>query len=468
MKKKSQHTITSFSKSVDRNSTVFILISIVVICISYLFVSSLFYFDDEREMTDTSYKIWDALFSGNIGSYYAYSLSKGHEIVINFLSVVPLAIWLFPVWLVKKVIIGKSVNLLSSASMIYTKLFYVVCLVVLCVFIYKILVHIYKQDTVKALFMAVLAGGSLEFMDSIAYAGQDEVVYLMFYFIGLYYLLGGKRKKALIMHIIAVTLCPIMIIVIMCQYVIYEKNIGKLLLSAVAMVAPMVLFEYIYRNDAINRELYEQNTIGTFQAMMNTGTISTSMGGIPIAFTIIVILAILGYLYKGDDLQKNEKCIQYGAIVMFSICVLSFSLWYRYCLYVPFFVLAIGISDIGINIKTILLSIIGLLRFIYSLVAGCNFQYRFSSSIAVKIFGEKMSRNMWTDECIVDRMGRPFDTMLYIIRPVVMGMAILLIYLIMTKKEEAEFPVSYKKTIVLNSLYGVIFVGYLIFKLITA
>ncbi len=450
----------------EKNNIIYMLICIAAICISYLLVSPLFYFDDEREMTDTAYKIWDALFSGNIGSYYAYSLEKGHEIVINFISTAPLAIWLFPVWLVKKVFLGDSINLLSSVSMLYTKLFYVFCLVVLCVFIYKIIVHLDKESTVKALFMAVLVGGSLEFLDCIAYAGQDEVVYLMFYFIGLYYLICGKRVKALIMHVIAVTLCPIMIVVIMCQYVFYEKNFLKLALSAVLMVVPMELFEFIYRNDTINRELYEQNTIGTFQVMMNTGTITTSLGGIPIAFTVIVILAILGYLFNGDESEKHEKSIQYGAIVMFSICVLSFALWYRFCLYVPFFALAIGISDKNVNLKTILFSIIGVLRFIYSLGGGNNFRLIFSSGITVRLFGEKMSRNMWDWEGIVDKHGMLFDTMCYIIRPVAMGMALLLVWLIVSKKEVSEFTLSYKKTVLLNSFFGVIFAGYLILKLI--
>ena len=108
----------------------------------------------------------------------------------------------------------------------------------------------------------------------------------------------------------------------------------------------------------------------------------------------------------------------------------------------------------------------GIMRFAYSLINGCNMEYRFLSSVTVRIFGEKVLAG-GSDVCIVNRFGSLSESVFYILRPMIIGCGIFYLYLCF-KGEEHEFPVKVKTTVLLNSLAGVVLAAFTIYQIMTS
>ncbi len=438
-------------------------ICIALIGIGYSFISVIWSYPDTIEKCRWSCYLWEVLSAGKITDYYDYLYQQGKWCDISWLSSLLQSLWSFPLWIFVR-ISGQEHVLFS---ILYTKAFLCLCLVALCIFVYRIVLLFRKDDNQSALIASLFVAASLEILDSVGYAGQDEIVYLLFYVIGLFFLIKQKHFLCLVFFTFSVTACPIMIIPIFCNYLVYYKKLFKLLFYTIILILPSILFELVYAHDPSWQMEKTKNTLGTFQTMMTTGTITSSVGPVPIAFVVIVIVAILSYFTKKDEEKRDIKCVRYSAVVFFALSFLTSVTFYRYCIYVPIFAILFGINDKSLDLKGFLLFFIGILRFGYSLINGCNMEYRFLSNTVVKIFGEKVLTG-GTDACIINRHSTMVDSAFCMARPVIIGCSILYLYLCFKDSDDLEFPMKVKTTVMLSSVMGIALVTFTLFQIMTS
>ncbi len=257
-----------------RRIRILFYIAIIVCAISWLFITVVFRYEDTVSFTSYGVTFWDALFSGNIGNYYTYASQnlRGalHPVeVFEWITFLPWVIWCFPLWVTHP--LSSNSDVTGMKCIIWSKLFFAVCIVVLCIYLYKLMMRLTDNDLEFSLGGVVLVAASLEILDSTAYAGQDEIVYLTTLVIAIYEYTSGKKKTGFIFLVLTVTFCPLMLIPVMIIVVLLEKRIWRIAIDAGLLMLPTVLFKLVYRNDPVfqaGRNSY--NNLGIFQTMMNT------------------------------------------------------------------------------------------------------------------------------------------------------------------------------------------------------
>ncbi len=427
-------------KNINKRFQIMFYISVAMIAVSYFFVLFFFKYIDTFSLTAWCVTFWDSLFSGNLGTYFTYADNyyRGATHVascVPWITFFPWIIWNLPIYLTHP--LSKNPDIGGMKCIGWSKLFLVVCLVILCVYIYKILKHITNNDLEFSLAGMIIVAASLEMLTSVAYAGQDEIIYLTALVITLHQYIMGKKKSGLAFAILTVTLNPMMIIPIFALFFVTEKRIWLLAVNAFLCLLPGRIFEFAYRGDLAYQEGKTANTLMIFQLMMNTGTIDTTIGPTPIAIVILIALMFVAYFNKDSEENRAGTMIYYFSIAFFALTFLSYSIWYRNCLYVPFFVLMVGMSKENREIKVFLLELLLLFRFVACL-ADFSFSYGFVSSIGMRIVGEVSGQ-------VIDPHAPGFDNLFYITRPVTLAAAILLL-VICNKRfdKKLEFKVPWK------------------------
>lgn len=428
-------------KSFKNRYLVLFYVSIALIAVSYFFVLALFRYEDTVSFTAWCATFWDSLFSGNLGQYFTYAQNNYRGAIHNasyvpWVTFIPWIIWNFPVYLFNP--LSKNADVGGMKCIIWSKLFLIVCLIILCIYVFKLLMNITKDNFEFSLAGVLLVASSLEILSAVAYSGQDEIVYITTFTIALHQFIKGKKRSGLAFSVLTVTINPLMIIPFLVMILLLEKRIWAILLNAALCLLPGMLFEVVYRNDLAYQQEKTANTKMVFQSMMNKGTIDTTIGPTSIAVVLLIILLFVAYFKKVDDGNRAETLVYYCSIAFFSLCFLTYAIWYRYFLYVPFFVLMAGSSEENRNIKVFLLELLLIFRFIPCLSNFYNFNYDFLSTIGIRFFGEKTGS-------VIDPISSGFDNAFYISRPVSLAAALLLLVLCNKRfDKKLEFKVPWK------------------------
>lgn len=427
-------------KNINKRIQIMFYTSVAMVAISYFVILMFFKYIDTFSLTAWSVTFWDSLFSGNLGSFFTYADNyyRGTTHVascVPWITFFPWIIWNLPIYLTHP--LSSNPDISGMKCIIWAKLFLVVCLVVLCVYVYKILKHITNDNLEFSLVGTIIVAASLEMLTSVAYAGQDEIIYLTALVITLHQYIMGKKKGGLAFAILTVTLNPMMIIPIFALFFVTEKRIWLLAVNTFLCLLPGRIFEFAYRGDLAYQEGKTANTLMIFQLMMNTGTIDTTIGPTPIAIVILIALLFVAYFNKDSVENRAGAMVYYCSIAFFALTFLSYSIWYRNCLYVPFFVLMVGMSKENREIKVFLLELLLLLRFTACLEEYA-FSYDFISNMGLKLVGSAAGQS-------VDPLSQGFVNLLYIARPVTLAAAILLL-IICNKRfdKKLEFKVPWK------------------------
>ncbi len=442
-------------KSLNKKDRVMIFLSVLSITFVYITVSLLFRYCDARCFTIWGVQFWDALFSGELDNFYSFCGESIRGLDGDphgsWLTFFPIILWNFPVWITHP--ISKNWDVSGMKCILWNKLFLYIWLVVLCIYVSKIILHFYEDRKKEALLCAILIASSFEIMQSVAYAGQDEIIYLAFMIMSMFYRLKGKEKTYLVCSLIAVTICPLMIIPIFLVELLYmqKKNfveIMKVVIHLFIMILPSLLFALAYANNERYHLLSDFNTLGLYKNILNTGVIDTTFNQTSICATILVLLGIVCLMnsLKGKDLDK--KMITMVALCMFALFFFPTAMWYRYCVFLPFFVLMAGISDY-FNLNCILIIVIDICRFFMSFKGDdCIYHFSnfFSSSIATRLFNKPL------DGRIIDSSEGWYNYLLYSAKPISLGLAIAVIYYASKKKKDEIFEVPAEISILMQTI----------------
>lgn len=442
----------SMSK-IGKKERVLFIACVVLIALSNVVISFFYRYDDIISMTAWSVNFWDALFSGRILDYYTVTAEnlRGavHDVAgASYLTFFPWIIWNIVLYLTHPTTTRPNVT--SGISIIWSRLFLYVCLAVLCYFVYRIIVEI-KKDELKGLIGAVFVLGSVEVLESVSYAGQDEIVYLAAFVIALWARLTGRKKLSLIMGVISVTLCPIMLLPYLMMEAVYEKRPHFLALNALITLIPTLLFELVYHGNDAYQAAKGFNTTGLFSLMMGVGVIDVTTGSVQIGFVFLAILFFIAYARKTEESEKSRRVIYYLACTFFVFDFTTFQTFYRLLLYVPFFVLLIMTGEKDINLNSLLFALLGSTRIVLTLCyAHCmNNVYRVENNFPPGGLREfSILRNT--------------DSLKNVCRAASIGIALALLYFNHRKVKEGKYSVDIPWKISVAA-YCVLNLGFMIY-----
>ncbi len=295
-----------------------------------------FDYGDCISYTVWSVDIWEALFNGRIGEYFTVSAENKWGAphggnCYGVLWLVPWAVWNLPIWLIQT--INGTYVVDEPVFMIWSKLFLILCTVLIGIYSKKIVKEMTNNDNLASLGMILtMAGGTA--MISVGYSGQDEVMYMSSFLIGAYSLMVGKKVKGIAFLSFSVICFPLMILPLAVILLVKERNIIKI---ATVMVAPVFLDKVVSRLCGISAipELAETYHIAaefTLQTIINWYFMSTSIwagkSAISILALILAVVLICCYARKHAD---DRKTILLSITVCFlSIYMLSWMHAYRY------------------------------------------------------------------------------------------------------------------------------------------
>lgn len=316
-----------------------------------------FSYTDTCSLTAWSLNFWDVLFQGRLDEFYQYTALNLRESVHencggNYLWLLPLCVWNFPLWVVSSVTGVMSVRYFFTLC--WSKLFFMVMLYITAYFFARIC-YMLEKDKNKAVLSFVLILVSPEALMSVGYAGQDEIVYVGIFVMALYCFFKGYRKRCYWLMVCCVTLCPIMLVPVLALLLLQEKNLYKLALKGAIMVVPLMLFEMAYKNDAIYQEVKQTNSFArTLDGMLLTSAVTMSNIVVSIAGIMLCAIFFVCYITKEEeDDNYRRKVIYILSLVFAIICFLMLPAgFYRQFLYAPFLILMIMVStqDMRMNL----------------------------------------------------------------------------------------------------------------------
>lgn len=337
---------------------IFIGWGILWICITML----LFEYVDCRSITVWSYNILDLFFSGNLIDFYEYSFEniRGAAHVVcagNFLPFIPLAIWNLPAWLINNLF---EKNELGIFALFWTKTFWLVLLFNI-VYVMKKICGLLTENKEGARYISLLMFGSCEVVLSIAYAGQDEVLYLLIFLWGLYNYLLEKKFQFYVLSIMSVSFCPIMLLPYFLLVIASDKNILSICSKLIIAFLPTVFFNTFYMNSIRFRYKISagDNYLWWF---FGQSTLNTGWGLVSIVAVFVCILFMHVYFNKPMLDSRKSKCsiVFYLAILMTTLSFLGWDQYYRAFLWLPFLLLCV-VKEKSVNFKTTMF-LLGLLE----------------------------------------------------------------------------------------------------------
>jgi hypothetical protein len=296
----------------------------------------IFSYMDGHSLLCWSFEFWDALFSGRIAELHTVLVEnvRGATHVScggNFIWILPLAVWNFPLWLLNELCIEYVV--LPAWMTIWTKILYLV--MIFCMG--KAIKEILQTENGKWTALVLLLG-SPEILISSMYSGQEEIIYVALFIIGLKYYTQGKNKYFWICTILSAIMCPIMLMPLMILILDYKKPL-KVIMGAVAALVPSFLYGRLYGGDEWY-SYYQLPFVVWIKEMLNRPNLESPFGPVPI-FVIMVFLLLWKAFTINQEENEINKRLQLCALSMIALSFFTEQSFYRFFLYVPFLIIFI-------------------------------------------------------------------------------------------------------------------------------
>lgn len=335
-----------------------------------------FEYTDSRTLTVWSYDLLDVLFKGKILDFYEYIVEnvRGAQHFMcagNFLPIIPLAIWNFPIWLIS--IVMHIQNVSSGFFVLWTKLFYTV-LFILTIYQMNCIskeIQTTKNKWEKYIFLLML--GSSELIFSLYYAGQDEIVYIFFMIQAILYYIKGNNKRFYIFSIMSILCCQLMLIPYLLLVIFEDKQWYSIASKLCIAIIPTQVFDMIYTHNPRYRFYKGDNFVEWF---FGRNVFSTGLGGVSVLAVIFVFIFGYAYLYNSESKSKREVIRDKLYFVSMAVCALAYLGWdqfYRSFIWIPFVLLfAINFNTDSIETNIMIIVVVGILRAFINCISRDN------------------------------------------------------------------------------------------------
>lgn len=334
--------------------------------------------------TQWSINIWDALVEGRISEYFLVTAENvrssyygGNSYGILYL--LPWAIWNFPIWLTHY--FGDALNIKTTFCIFWSQLFLVFWAMIAGVFTAKIVYYFTnkKKAAIRA-FIFLLASGTL--FVSVGYFGQDEIEYVAFFMIGVYYLVVKNKVHGYIALGISVILCNLMLIPAVVLILFYEKNLIKLLIFILGSLLPEKIVSYFCGysqvESLVNSSNYKMGQVFTLRTycdwFFNSSLRGFGIGNVSIFIVIVVLICVRAYFYTNENVLEigyKALCYTCGCFLL-ALCICAWEHGYRYVICVPILVCTTIISENKQGDNGVALFLITIWELLYTYIACAN------------------------------------------------------------------------------------------------
>lgn len=328
-------------------------ICMLIFIILGLFFFYSYFYSDILITTSHGINLWDILFSGNIGNYYALCQSdinnSAYQIYLNpgydFPIYIIFAIWNFPLWVLRKI---TGINIWESVlAMIWAKSI-IIFFTVLSVWAMCKICDTLKLSENKKMLVGLFVTSS--FLSSCAVVNsQYDIINVFFMLEALDYFLKKNIKYFLINIAIVAVLKPFSFFLFFPLLLYSEKNILKILAKTITVLIPYIGFKILIPNHT-QLTTYE-NVFTLFK-----NKIHIIAADIPIFIFVLIIFWMLCYMYSEpkdeENYKRNSVLISYIAFALFFMFCSTNPYW---CIMlIPFQYLVMIINKRYICINTIL------------------------------------------------------------------------------------------------------------------
>ena len=338
-------------------------IVLLSICLSVIFMTVMmlaFNYMDGRLNLSWSIELLDAIFRKTEVEFYEYSGMGTRRDFLTFwncdktiLVMLPLALWNIPVWIVHE--ISGQMMVAGLSDVVWMEIGFVIAIIITSSECCKI-VKIVNPDSDPAVVFALILG-SFDVVCSTMYAGQDEIIYLMFLVTAVRCIMEERMGRFLLFATLSVALNPEMIVPILFIVVFIEKRPLFILMNMLITVIPSVMFSLLFKtNDVYHEFNWMDEASNELKGLFTTDVaLSQNMGNV--SLFIVVLCVLLFFTVTGKKSGKWSDLLWVLGVVMVGMTLLSsgtfLNHFYRSILYVPFMVMIIASSKQ--NLRTNLL-----------------------------------------------------------------------------------------------------------------
>lgn len=385
-----------------------------------------------------STNIWDCLFEGRFFDYYLYCIQNMHDLPMTcpggiILPKLPTAIWCLPIW-IAQYFFGVEIKT-SVLCMVWYRLFFVLLLMILVVYVRKICQILNYEDNQISI-ISLLCATSVFVQVSISYAGQTDLEWILPGVIAFYYLLKEDWKKFYIFVNISILIKPYFLPVAVLMILYCEKDVLKILGRIILSVWTYPVIMFIFgRFPGYSEAKVHNGTLTKMIAEYLNNAVLFPYGWISLIIVFSVIICAIVYFCNAKDKVRIPQ-------TMVSIVALFYCLWflfacenfYRMIMIVPWVYIALfrerEKNELLLWIVTLYsYSMIFMYRF-HEVIHFFNVKSGMYASVIPQRIINKTSDFFYT---ISDKMGSTFYHMSYIFNGLFVGMTIIIVALLIPR-----------------------------------
>lgn len=330
---------------------------------------SVYYYDISCTV-DNSILLLKSIWHGEFFHYYDYTIGKTQTVWppnYEILMYIILAIWNIPLAIANK-LCGLD-YLYSMPAILWTKLFLVICLLIVTNIIYRICIEM-NVDKKTARLAQFLFLSSVNVMTPTLMISQCDIVNLVFIMLGIYMYLKKNTVAFIVCFAIAIPLKMFALFIFVPLVVIDEKKILKIILKVALSLSLLVFCKLISWPSVSYHYL-----VGSFSKVMaqtlQNSILQLGIGTISIFIAGLVAICIYIYSKQFDEGNRNQYIV-YIPLAVFSIMFCFFAFYpYWIVLMVPFTVICIVNNYKYLKLNILLETLSGITAFI-----SCVFCYQ--------------------------------------------------------------------------------------------
>ncbi|MCR5773113.1 MAG: hypothetical protein K6G87_17975 [Butyrivibrio sp.] len=432
------------------------IIYFMITLITTLAMFTTFNYIDGQSLLAYSVTTWDAIFSGDISSFYALKLENLRnayqpDSLETPIAMFPAVIWSLPVWLTHT--FNGNYDVSGLFCIYWFKLIYIIFTIITAYAGYSIIKFFNTKsnnnDSIIALFFIL---SSPEILISTMYAGQDEIFYIAFMMLALNSFVKKDNKWFLIWSICSVACCDLMLVPVLALLLISENKLYKIVYKLLLTLVPRLVWALLTIG-APYKSLLEGGDAYEISDIFNIFTIETTTGSASIASLLMVLLFFYAYNIKNkesDDIELKRKAIWFITALTVVMSFIMQNHFYRFCIYTPFFIVLLFISrNEKVNVFLYMISLY--LRMFtggYNSPMNINTEYTASGSWAEKICilvgSKKYDTYDGLNAKILEKLPI-LESMVPMMNGIVLACILLILYHTYTNKKcELDIPVSRK------------------------
>jgi len=310
---------------------------IVLIAISVIALLTYTYID-LKSLTGWSVNFLDMIYEGRPLDMYEYTAQNVYGLPHQFMggeimNILFLSVWNIPIWIAQR--FYGYIAAQTPLSLLWSKLFYVICLILTCYFIYKMVIHM-TGNRQKGIWGAFLVASSVFVFTGVYAVGQTDIILLLFATISVYCLLRDKQYLFLLFAAVSIAIKPFFAIPFIALVLITEKRFLYILVKLIAGSSIYLIQKLIYRGAPLYAESIGQGPGNGLIDSIFLNSFSANFGTAALFIVLLIVFYVIGYVKDTTDRRVKQSYVIYmwfATMMLYSLLIPDS--FYRVVLVVP-------------------------------------------------------------------------------------------------------------------------------------